>query len=88
MIHNGMLMSLFNFGGVTSQFLGAGLTEKLGVTADNFDNLFELVAICNFTTLLPLAAIGFLNEVEQEEEEEEGDDGGGDGEEGQKMIQA
>jgi folate/biopterin transporter len=81
------LMSLFNFGGVTSQFLGAGLTEKLGVTADNFDNLFELVAICNFTTLLPLAAIGFLNEVEQEEEEE-GDDGGGDGEEGQKMIQA
>ena len=81
------LMSLFNFGGVTSQFLGAGLTEKLGVTADNFDNLFELVAICNFTTLLPLAAIGFLNEVEQEEEEEEGDDGG-DGEEGQKMIQA
>ncbi|CAL6365032.1 unnamed protein product [Bathycoccus prasinos] len=84
------LMSLFNFGGVTSQFLGAGLTEKLGVTADNFDNLFELVAICNFTTLLPLAAIGFLNEVEveQEEEEEEGDDGGGDGDEGQKMIQA
>ena len=80
------LMSLFNFGGVTSQFLGAGLTEKLGVTANNFDNLFELVAICNFTTLLPLAAIGFLNEVEQEEEE--GDDGGGDGEEGQKMIQA
>ena len=79
------LMSLFNFGGVTSQFLGAGLTEKLGVTANNFDNLFELVAICNFTTLLPLAAIGFLNEVEQEEE---GDDGGGDGEEGQKMIQA
>ena len=82
------LMSLFNFGGVTSQFLGAGLTEKLGVTADNFDNLFELVAICNFTTLLPLAAIGFLNEVEVEQQEEEGDDGGGDGEEGQKMIQA
>ena len=78
------LMSLFNFGGVTSQFLGAGLTEKLGVTADNFDNLFELVAICNFTTLLPLVAIGFLNEVEQREEE--GDDS--DGEEGQKMIQA
>ena len=78
------LMSLFNFGGVTSQFLGAGLTEKLGVTADNFDNLFELVTICNFTTLLPLVAIGFLNEVEQREEE--GDDS--DGEEGQKMIQA
>jgi hypothetical protein len=43
-----------------------------------------LVAICNFTTLLPLVAIGFLNEVEQREEE--GDDS--DGEEGQKMIQA
>ena len=78
------LMSLFNFGGVTSQFLGAGLTEKLGVTADNFDNLFELVAICNFTTLLPLVAIEFLNDVEQEEE---GDDGA-DSDEGQKMIQA
>ena len=78
------LMSLFNFGGVTSQFLGAGLTEKLGVTADNFDHLFELVAICNFTTLLPLVAIEFLNDVEEREE----DDGADSDEEGNEIVQA
>tara|TARA_X000000368_G_C22994560_1_gene695971 strand:+ start:353 stop:1486 length:1134 start_codon:yes stop_codon:yes gene_type:complete len=78
------LMSLFNFGGVTSQFLGAGLTEKLGVTADNFDHLFELVAICNFTTLLPLVAIEFLNDVEEREE----DDGADSDDEGNEIVQA
>ena len=78
------LMSLFNFGGVTSQFLGAGLTEKLGVTADNFDHLFELVAICNFTTLLPLVAIEFLNDVEEREE----DDGADSDDEGNEIVHA
>ena len=78
------LMSLFNFGGVTSQFLGAGLTEKLGVTADNFDHLFELVTICNFTTLLPLVAVEFLNDVEEREE----DDGADSDDEGNEIVQA
>ena len=70
------LMSLFNFGGVTSSFLGAGLTEKFGVTSNNFEHLFELVAICNFTTLLPLFAIGFLDEVDNEKRTSSGDESG------------
>jgi len=57
------LMSLFNAGGVTSEFLGAGLTKTLGVTADNFDNLFLLVLICNVASLLPLAALNLVDEV-------------------------
>ena len=69
-------MSLFNFGGVTSSFLGAGLTEKFGVTSNNFEHLFELVAICNFTTLLPLFAIGFLDEVDNEKRTSSGDESG------------
>ena len=60
------LMSLFNAGGVTSEFLGAGLTKSLGVTADNFDNLFLLVSICLVTGLLPLAAINLVDEVKEE----------------------
>jgi len=59
------LMSLFNAGGMTSEFLGAGLTKSLGVTADNFDNLFLLVSICLLTGLLPLAAINLVDEVKE-----------------------
>ena len=65
------LMSLFNAGGVTSEFLGAGLTKYLGVTADNFDNLFLLLTICLGTGLLPLFALNLIDEVS--------DDGEGDG---------
>jgi len=64
-------MSLFNAGGVTSEFLGAGLTKYLGVTADNFDNLFLLLTICLGTGLLPLFALNLIDEVS--------DDGEGDG---------
>ena len=61
------LMSLFNAGGVTSEFLGAGLTKSLGVTADNFDNLFLLLSICLVTGLLPLAAINLIDEVKDDD---------------------
>lgn len=60
------LMSLFNAGGVTSEFLGAGLTKQLGVTADNFDNLFLLASICIVCNLLPLAAINLVDEAKDE----------------------
>jgi hypothetical protein len=60
-------MSLFNAGGVTSEFLGAGLTKSLGVTADNFDNLFLLLSICLVTGLLPLAAINLIDEVKDDD---------------------
>jgi hypothetical protein len=43
-----------------------------------------LVAICNFTTLLPLVAIEFLNDVEEREE----DDGADSDDEGNEIVQA
>ena len=65
------LMSVFNAGGVASGALGAALTSALGVTSENFDNLFELVLLCNLSSLVPLLGLGWLDEAE-------GDDSGGD----------
>ena len=58
---------MFNAGGVASGALGAGLTELLGVTAENFDNLALLVAICNLSSLLPLPFLFLLNDVATEQ---------------------
>jgi len=57
------LMSVFNAGGVASGALGAGLTEYLGVTSTNFDNLALLVTLCNLSSLMPLPFLFLLNEV-------------------------
>lgn len=54
------LMSVFNLGRLLSNELGALLTEWLGVTQTQFDNLWVLVLLANLSTLLPLA---FLNWV-------------------------
>ena len=62
------LMSVFNAGGVVSGALGAGLTSALGVTSENFDNLFCLVLVCNLSSLAPLAGLGWLDEAPEEEE--------------------
>ena len=51
------LMSVFN-AGVVSGALGAALTSALGVTSENFDNLFWLVLVCNLSSLAPLAGLG------------------------------
>ena len=48
--------------------LGAGLTSALGVTSENFDNLFWLVLICNLSSLAPLAGLGWLDEAPEEDE--------------------
>lgn len=55
-----LLMSILNLSGLLSQELGALLTHFLGVTETNFDNLWVLVTIANFSTLLPLPLIGLL----------------------------
>jgi hypothetical protein len=60
------LLSVFNAGGVASGALGAGLTEMLGVTATNFDNLALLVTITNLSSLLPLPFLFLLNDVEDD----------------------
>uniref|UniRef100_A0A0D3FQ44 Major facilitator superfamily (MFS) profile domain-containing protein n=1 Tax=Oryza barthii TaxID=65489 RepID=A0A0D3FQ44_9ORYZ len=54
------LMSISNAGGVTGGLLGAGLTQFLGVTKDNFQNLALLIVVCNLSSLLPLPLLGLL----------------------------
>ncbi|KAL5210273.1 hypothetical protein ABZP36_005896 [Zizania latifolia] len=54
------LMSISNAGGVTGGLLGAGLTQLLGVTKDDFENLALLIAVCNLSSLLPLPLLGLL----------------------------
>jgi hypothetical protein len=54
------LMSISNAGGVAGGLVGAGLTQFLGVTGDNFENLAVLIAVCNLTSLLPLPLLGLL----------------------------
>jgi len=65
-----LLMSTFNAGGILGQELGAGLTQALGVSTSaeagggtDFSHLFELVLICNLASLLPLFALGLLDEA-------------------------
>lgn len=54
------LMSISNGGGVTGGILGAGLTQLLGVTSQNFQNLALLLVLCNASSLLPLPFLGLL----------------------------
>ena len=55
-----LLMSVFNIAGAVSQELGAILTHWMGVTPENFENLWLLVLVTNLSTLLPLPFIGWL----------------------------
>ncbi|MDJ0773824.1 MAG: folate/biopterin family MFS transporter, partial [Mastigocoleus sp. MO_167.B18] len=55
-----LLMSVSNMAGLVSHELGAVLTHLLGVTETNFDNLWLLVVISNFSTLLPLPFLNWL----------------------------
>ncbi|KAG0600632.1 hypothetical protein M758_11G049200 [Ceratodon purpureus] len=59
------LMSISNGGGVVGGVFGAGLTQLLGVTSQNFDNLALLLVLCNASSLLPLP---FLNLLPSESE--------------------
>ncbi|KAF3324347.1 folate-biopterin transporter 1 [Carex littledalei] len=54
------LMSISNAGSVTGGLLGAALTQLLGVTRDNFNNLALLIVLCNLSSLLPLPLLGLL----------------------------
>ena len=54
------LMSVMNLAMATGEALGAGLTAALGVTADNFTNMFWLVLVCNLLALSPLAFVGLV----------------------------
>jgi folate/biopterin transporter len=55
-----LLMSIWNLAGLLSHEAGALLTQWLGVTETNFENLWLLVVITNVSTLLPLPFLGWL----------------------------
>ncbi|WP_205370565.1 folate/biopterin family MFS transporter [Thermoleptolyngbya sp. PKUAC-SCTB121] len=61
-----LLMSITNLAALVSYELGAGLMHWLGVTEDNFSNLWLLVIITNLSTLLPLPFLGWLPGKEDE----------------------
>lgn len=54
------MMSILNGGSFVGSALGAGLTQYLGVSSTDFSNLFLLVLLCNFSTLLPAPFLGLL----------------------------
>lgn len=55
-----LLMSIWNLSGLLSSELGAFLTHWLGISETNFDNMWLLITITNFSTLLPLFLLGWL----------------------------
>lgn len=63
-----LLMSIWNLSGLLSHELGALLTSWLGVTENNFDQLWLLVTITNLSTLLPLPFLGWLPSGDPQEE--------------------
>jgi hypothetical protein len=54
------LMSISNGAGVVGGLLGAELTQVLGVTSENFQNLALLLLLCNVSSLFPLPFLGLL----------------------------
>lgn len=54
------LMSISNAGSVLGGLMGAGLTQILGITKDQYDNLALLIILCNLSSLLPLPLLGLL----------------------------
>ncbi len=55
-----LLMSVANLAGLVSYELGAGLMHLLGINENNFELLWLLVLITNFSTLLPLPFVNWL----------------------------
>lgn len=53
-------MSILNGGSFVGSALGAGLTAYLGVTSTDFSNMFVLVALCTFSTLMPAPFLSLL----------------------------
>ena len=52
-----LLMSIMNLGGMLSFQFGAMMMDYLGVTENNFTNLWKLILYCNLIVLLPLPLV-------------------------------
>ena len=53
-------MSLSNSGSALSSYTAAVLTEWLGITRTNYDNMYALVLLCTLTNLIPYVFTSFL----------------------------
>ncbi|KAI8471551.1 MAG: BT1 family-domain-containing protein [Monoraphidium minutum] len=73
------LMSIMNGGAFIGSALGGGLTAALGVTSDDFDNLFTLTAICVASTMLPAPFLSLLPSSVDRDGGGGGEGGGGEG---------
>lgn len=56
-----LLMSVLNLASMVSSQLGALVTELLGLSEDNFDNLWLMIIITNVAMLFPLLFLRHLN---------------------------
>lgn len=65
------LMSIYNFAGVLSSEIGAGITSLLDVTDTKFDNLSLLVLITSLSNLIPLLFIGLLDTSEEQNKDKQ-----------------
>ncbi|MBE9036358.1 folate/biopterin family MFS transporter [aff. Roholtiella sp. LEGE 12411] len=63
-----LLMSIFNSAGLVSHASGALIMNWLGITSTNFESLWLLVVITNFSTLLPLPFLNWLPAAEEQTE--------------------
>ena len=72
-----LLMSTLNFGSMLSHQGGGLLMHFLGITENNFQNLWILILIANSTILLPLPMLIYLDfnfsKIEEDEERNEAD---------------
>ncbi|KAL4460429.1 hypothetical protein ABPG74_000180 [Tetrahymena malaccensis] len=57
-----MIMSTLNLGSLVSSQLGGVLIYLLGITEDNFDNLWILILIANLSTAVPLIGISLIDQ--------------------------
>jgi len=64
------LMSILNAGTFIGTSLGGGLTSLFGVTSDNFDNMFALVATSLVLSLTPLLLLNMVpSDITSEEDD-------------------
>ena len=57
-----VFMSSINFGAIISYLEASYLTNYLGITSSNFENLPKLITIANITGLMPLVFLYFVDE--------------------------
>jgi folate/biopterin transporter len=59
-----VLMSVMNFGGTVSYWLGSLMMKWLGITEYQFDSLWLLIIITNCTSLIPILFIKWLPDAQ------------------------